>query len=195
MKGLRISIAFAVLLVLVWILFDVASAVSFAYPEYDYGQDWYLFFALFLLLPTTATIGLVRLVQRRFVQAAALIMVCVAAFALPAFVDGVRLKFARNKPTYLLAVKADTASSPKFMVFDWGNRNITLGGGVIFEAIVYDELGLTPRLGLAPSSEEADIVARLRPGEQWIAEASTRQCVRRAELLEGHFYHVVSVCG
>jgi hypothetical protein len=183
------------LLCLARILFDVDSAFSFAYPEYDYGQDWHLFFAFLGFLLTTAIIGLVRLVQRRFVQAATLLTVCVAAFALPAFVHGTRLKFARNKPTYLLAVKADAASSPKFMVFDWGNRNITLGGGVIFEAIVYDELGLTPRLGIAPSSEEADIVARLRPGEQWIAEASTPRCVRRTDRLEDHFYYVVSVCG
>ena len=150
--------------------FDVASAAAYVYPEFDFGQKFIAFMIFILAVPSVLLLALVRLSQRRLVDAGGLMIVCCLPFLFDEAVDRQFWKFRIHKSEYQAVMRADPGLPPKYRTFSWGNRNTQLmGGGVILEAIVYDESDDIGRW----SPEWIERPSSPSPEDQWITAPRT----------------------
>jgi hypothetical protein len=181
------------LLIAARLAFDIASAAAYAHPESDFGQSIValIFFGLSLLF--AFFLAIVRFLQRRLFEGAALMVVLCAPFSFPDFIDRHYWKFQIHKPEYELIIQSDPSPTPKYQVFSWGNRNISLGAGVVFEAIVYDESDDIARNPGSRSPEWRGNTARALPQDNWIT-AKSPDCRGRIKSLGDHFYYVSQEC-
>jgi hypothetical protein len=170
---------------------DFTSAAAYVYPEYDFGQFW-LASALFLiLLLFAAVLAAVRVFQKRFIEGLVLFVILSAPFSFKDAFDRYYWKFRIHKLEYQSAIQADSNPPPKYRVFNWGNRNThSMGGGVIFEAIVYDE---TDEIGQW-SPDWLEHRSSQSPEDRWITTLSSPSCHRRTKSLGQHFYYVSAEC-
>jgi len=185
-------LAVAALLTIARLVFDLTSAAAYVYPEFDFGQNGIAFVILILAVPSVLVLALVRLFQKRFVEAGGLVIICYFPFSFDEAVDRHFWKFGIHKSEYQSIMQADPALPPKYSVFNWGNRNTQLmGGGVIVEAIVYDESDEIGRW----SPEWIEPRPNPSPEDQWIAAPSAYpSCKRRTKPLGDHFYYVAEEC-
>jgi hypothetical protein len=171
--------------------FDLASAAAYVYPEFDFGQRGVAFVTFFVAVSCALILALVRVFQRRLVEGAALLIICYIPFSFNDTINRELWKFRIHKSEYQAIVQADPSPPPKFRVFDWGNRNTSLGGGVISEAIVYDESGDMARW----SPEWIEPRSNPSPEDRWVTQPSEYpSCKRRTESFGGHFYYVSEEC-
>src|SRR5947209_16496517 len=106
------------------------------------------------MLIIVAVLAVFRLFQRRFIEGLALFAFLCVPFLFKDAFDRHDWKFQLHKSEYQSVVQNDSSPPPKYHVFNWGNRNTQLmGGGVIFEAVVYDESDEIARAPDARSSE------------------------------------------
>jgi hypothetical protein len=182
-------LAVAALLIGARLAVDFTSAASYVYPNFDFGQFWVALLLFIGLLLFTPILAVVRLFQRRFIEALSLFAVLCIPFLFKEAVDRHYWKFRVNKSEYETAIKADLSPSPRYRVFNWGNRNTHLwGGGVISEAIVYDELD-----EIARSSPEWIERRSKLPEDRWINTPSP-SCKMRTASFGEHFYYVSEEC-
>jgi hypothetical protein len=119
---------------------DLTSAAAYVYPEHDFGQFWFALLLFLASLLAVAILAIVCLFRKRFIEGIALLAILCAPFSFKDAVDRHYWKFRVHKSGYQSAIQADLGPSPKYRVFNWGNRNTHLmGGGYIIEGIVYDE--------------------------------------------------------
>ena len=174
--------------------FDLTSAAAYVYPEFDFGQNRLAFIIFIAAVLCAPIFVVVRLFQGRLVEGAALLMICYIPFSFNDTINREFWKFQIHRSEYQAIVQADPSSPPKFRVFNWGNRNTSLGGGVIFEAIVYDESGDIARW----SSEWIGRRSNPSPEDRWITQPSDPSkypsCKRRTESFGEHFYYVSEEC-
>ena len=184
-------LALGALLLGVRLAVDLTSGAAYVYPEYDFGQFWVASLLFLASLLFVAVLCIVRLFRKRFIEALALLAVLCAPLLFKDSVDKHRWKFRIHKSEYQSAIQADLNPPPKYRVFNWGNRNTHLiGGGVIFEAIVYDE---TDEIGRW-SPEWLERRSSQSPEDQWITALASPACNRRTESLGQHFYYVSAQC-
>jgi hypothetical protein len=182
--------AVAALLIGARLATDLTSAAAYIYPDFDFGQFWVALSLFLLSLLFAAILAVVRLFQKRFIEALVLFVVLCVPFSFKDAFDRHYWKFQIHKSEYQSTIKADAQPAPKYRVFDWGNRNTGLGGGVIFEAIVYDETDEIARWSpewLARRSNQS-------LEDRWIAALPSPSCTRRTESLGQHFYYVSAQC-
>jgi hypothetical protein len=181
---------------------DASRAASYVFPQYDLSH-WLIFLLLFeLLLVTLLLCALVlavrRLFQRRLPESLGVLAVLALSIWPADLIDGPTCKFLLHRSEYRSAVSADQTASTRYRVFSWGNRNTQLwGGGVIFEAIVYDE---SDEIVRPPQSWSAGWLQRrqLESKENlWITEIREGYppCRKRVKNLDAHFYFVSEECG
>jgi len=185
-------LAVSAFLIIARLVFDLTSAAVYVYPEFDFGQNG-IAFAIFILAALgVLALALVRVFQRRLVEASGLVIVCYVAFSFDETVDRHLWKFRIHKSEYQSMMRADPGLPRKYRVFNWGNRNTQLiGGGVIVEAIVYDESGEIARW----SPEWIEPRSSPSPDDQWIIEPSDYpSCKRSTKPLGDHFYYVSEEC-
>jgi hypothetical protein len=180
-----------VLLVGTRLAVDLTSAAAYVYPSFDFGQFWFAFLLFLASLVFVAILAIIRLFRRRLAEGIALLAVLCVPFLFKDVVDRHQWKFRLHKSDYQSAIKADPDQPPKYRVFSWGNRNThSMGGGVILEAIVYDESdGITGR-----SPEWMKRRSSSSPEELWITARPNPSCKRRTEYLGEHFYYVSEEC-
>ncbi len=184
-------LALGALLLGVRLAVDLTSAAAYAYPEYDFGQFWFAFLLFLTLLLFVAGFAIVRFFRKRFIEGLALLAIFCAPFLFKDSVDRHYWKFRIHKSEYQSAIQADPDPPPKYRVFNWGNRNTHLmGGGVIFEAIVYDE---TDEIGRW-SPEWLEHRSSQSPEDRWITTLPSPSCSRRTKSLGQHFYYVSAEC-
>jgi hypothetical protein len=155
------------------------------------------FFFLFLLLVVMLLLVflvhvitvIVRIFQRRFVEALIVLAGWAIAVAFIAYVSINReyWRFVRHQSEYQAAVQSDSSAPPRFRVFDWGNRGGDFGSTITFEAIVYDESGEIARPAGLRSKDWPGHQFEFPPGLRWIIEP---QCTWRAKSVGEHFYYV-----
>jgi hypothetical protein len=174
--------AAAAILIVARLAFDLASAAAYVYPEFNFGQNG-LAFVIFIVAELCALIfAVVRLFQRRLVEGVALLMICYIPFSFDDTINREFWKFRIHKSEYQAIVQTDPSPPPKFRVFDWGNRNTSLGGGVVSEAIVYDESGDIAR----GSPEWIGQRSNPSPEDRWVTQPSEYpSCKRRTESFGG----------
>jgi uncharacterized membrane protein len=175
---------------------DLTSAAAYVYPEYDFGQFWLALLLFLASLLFIAVLAIVRLFRRRFIEGLVLLVVLCIPFSFKDAFDRHYWKFQINKSEYQTAIKADMQPAPKYRVFDWGNRNTSLGGGVIFEAIVYDE---SDEIARPPETRSLDWINRQAnspPAGTWITTRPTsyRACKRLTKSFGDHFYYLSEEC-
>jgi hypothetical protein len=130
----------ASILIIARLVFDLASAAAYVYPELDFGQNGVAFFIFIVTVPCVLIFGLVRLFQRRILEGVALLIICYVPFSFNDAINRHFWKFQIHKSEYRSILLTDPGPLPKYRVFNWGNRNTQLmGGGVLIEGIVYDE--------------------------------------------------------
>jgi hypothetical protein len=170
---------------------DLTSAAAYVYPEYDFGQFWFAFLSFLASLLFVAIFAIVRLFRRRFIEGLALIAVLCAPFLFKDAVDRHYWKFQIHKSEYQSAIQADPSPSPKYRVFNWGNRNTHLmGGGFIIEGVVYDESDEITR----SSPDWIERRSNPSPEDRWVTARPDPACHRRTEFLGEHFYYVSEEC-
>jgi hypothetical protein len=170
---------------------DLTSAAAYVYPDFDFGQFWPAFLLFLASLVFVAILAVVRLYRKRFVEGLALLAVLCVPFLFKDAVDKHYWKFRVHKPEYQSAIQADRIPSPKYRVFNWGNRNThAMGGGVIFEAIVYDESDEIAR----SSPEWIERRSSPSPEDRWITTRPSPSCKRRTDSFGEHFYYVSEEC-
>ncbi len=183
-------LAVAVLLIGARLAVDFTSAAAYVYPDFDFGQFWIALLLFLVSLVFVATLTVIRLFQRRFIEALLLFAVLCVPFSFKDAVDRHYWKFRIHKSEYESAIKADSSTSPKYRVFNWGNRNTQLwGGGFIIEGIVYDESDDIGRW----SPEWIVRRSNPSPEDRWVA-APSPSCKRRTVSLGDHFYYVSEEC-
>jgi hypothetical protein len=183
----------AALLIIATLVFEFASAAAYVYPELDLGQSG---FALVLLAATwiaTAIFSIICLWKKRVVTSLLILSALAAPILLSNVVDRAYWKFSNNKSEYLRQIDRETGSSPKYKIFDWGNRNTSLGGGVEFEAVVFDEMDDLVRPARLRSPDWRGNPGLALPHERWIA-AEPPDCKRQIKSFGEHFYYVVQAC-
>jgi hypothetical protein len=185
-------LAVAAAIIVARLAFDLASAAAYVYPEFDFGQSGAAFVTLFVGVSWVLILALIRLCQRRLVEGAVLLIVCYIPFSLNDAVDRHFWKFRIHRAEYRSVMQVDPGSSPKYRVFNWGNRNTQLmGGGIIIEGIVYDESDDIARW----SPEWIERRSDSPPEDRWVTERSTYpSCKRRTEPFGDHFYYVSEEC-
>lgn len=157
--------------------FDVMSAAAYVYPDSDFYQPGLALFVLGWTLLAAFGFASIRLVQKKFmVGGSILLAVLCTPFFFRDAVDRQVWKFNANKSEYVQAIRADKSPAPRYRTFDWGNRNVSFGGGVVFERIVYDESDEEPKRWLA-------VIPSLHPS-----------CRRSAKSLGDHFYYTSEEC-
>lgn len=189
--------ALAALLICARLAVDLTSAAAYVYPDFDFGQFWLalLFFLATLLF--VAILAVVRLFQRRFIDGLVLFAFLCVPFSFKDAFDRHHWKFQIHKSEYQSAIQNDPGPPPKYRVFNWGNRNThSIGGGVILEAIVYDE---TDEIAHAPDARSPDWIKRRAnapPVDYWITTrpASYPACKRLTKSFGGHFYYFSEEC-
>lgn len=190
-------LALGALLVGTRLAVDLTSAAAYVYPDSDFGQFWLAFLLFLASLVFVAILAAVRLYRRRFVEGLVLLVVFCAPFLFKDVVDRHYWKFRIHKSEYLTTIQADTSPSPKYRVFNWGNRNThPMGGGFIIEGVVYDESDEITRAPDARSSEW--IKRRSNPSKEdyWVTEPSKSyfRCKRQIESFGDHFYYLSEEC-
>jgi hypothetical protein len=183
------TLAVAATIIIVRLLFDLTSALAYVYPEFDFGQNSIAFVFLLVAVACVLTFAVVRIFQKRFVEGVTLLIVCWFPFSFNDVVNRQFWKFKTHKLEYQSIMQADVGLPPRFRIFNWGNRNTHLGGGVLFEAIVYDE---SDNIALW-SPEWIERRSNPLPEDRWITESST-SCKRRTESFGEHFYYVSEEC-
>lgn len=167
--------------------FKIAWASAYAYPHYDYGQTGWAFFLLVCVIIGLIFFSIICLIRGRLLN----VLLMVGAFCLILFnqstPDSLRWKFNTFKASYWEAINADPVAQPKFKLFDWGNRNTGLGGGVEFEAIVYDESDKIE------GWKHRSVVPK--PELRWITDGEVANCRKNIRSLGEHFYYVSEFCG
>ena len=188
--------AVAALLIGARLAIDFSSAAGYVYPDFDFGQFWIALLLFLLLLLFAASLAIVRVFQKRFIEALLLFVVLCVPFSFKDFFDKHYWKFQIHKSEYQTAIKADAQSMPKYRVFDWGNRNTGLGGGIIFEAIVYDESDETARPPEARSLDWINRQAKSPSAGNWITTRPTSYpvCKRLTKSFGDHFYYLSEEC-
>jgi hypothetical protein len=189
-------VAVAALLIGARLATDLTSAAAYVYPDFDFGQFWVALLLFLVSLLFAAILAVVRLFQRRFIESLVLFVVLFAPFSFKDTFDRHYWKFQIHKSEYQSAIKADAQPVPKYRVFDWGNRNTGLGGGVIFEAIVYDESDEIARPPEARSLDWINRQANSPPAGTWITTrpASYPACRRLTKSFGDHFYYLSEEC-
>jgi hypothetical protein len=135
--------------------------------------------------------ALVRLFQRRLLEGVVLLIICCIPFSFNDVVNRHLWKFRIHKSEYQSVMKTDAGPSPKYRVFNWGNRNTSLGGGVLTEGIVYDESDDFARW----SPEWIERRSNPLPEDRWVTTPSTYpSCKWRTESFGSHFYYVSEEC-
>lgn len=182
----------AAFLIVARLVFDLTSAAAYVYPEFDFGQNGIAFVVFILAVLSVLALALVRLFQKRLVEASGLVIICYFPFSFDEAVDRQSWKFRIHKSQYQSIMQVDRGPPPKYRVFNWGNRNTQLiGGGVIVEAVVYDESDQIGRW----SAEWIEPRSSPSPEDQWItAPSSYPSCKRRVTALGNHFYYVAEEC-
>lgn len=176
---------------------DFTSAAAYVYPDLDFGQFWLALLLFLASLVFVAILAIVRLFGRRFIEGLALLVAFCAPFLFNDAVDKHHWKFRIHKLEYLAAIRADAGPSPKYRVFNWGNRNThPMGGGFIIEGIVYDE---SDEIARGPDARTSEWVGRRsNPSKEdyWVTQFSKSEarCKRRIEPFEEHFYYISEEC-
>lgn len=177
---------------------SVTRAANYVFPEYEFGQSLVASLLFLGLLVAALAVVIRRLLQKRFAQAVAVLAALVASIWLDGPGAGAYWKFLLHRSEYRAIVAADETISPKYRVFSWGNKNTQLwGGGVIFEAIVYDELD---QIGRAPEFWSVEWLQRRRldtsKENSWITEIRKDHpgCTRTVRDYGAHFYFVSEEC-
>lgn len=176
---------------------DLTSAAAYVYPDFDFGQFWLAFLLFLASLVFVTILAIVCLFRRRFIEGLALLAALCAPFVFNDVVDKHYWKFRIHKSEYLTAIQADAGPSPKYRVFNWGNRNTNpMGGGFIIEGVVYDESDEITRAPDARSSEWVERRSNPSKEDYWVTQfpKSTVRCQRRIEPFDGHFYYVSEEC-
>jgi hypothetical protein len=185
-------LAAAVVLIIARLAFDFTSAAAYVYPELDFGQNG-IAFAIFIAALLCALIfALVRFLRKRFIEGIALLIICYAPFSFDDTTSRQFWKFRIHRSEYQSVIETDPGPSPKFRVFNWGNRNTQLmGGGVLIEGIVYDESDDFARW----SPEWIERRPNLSLDDRWIAAPSKYpSCKMRIEPFGDHYYYVAEEC-
>jgi hypothetical protein len=174
---------------------DLAVATAFAYPEYDFGQRGIAFFAVLAALIFTFALAGVRVFQLRLIETLALLALLLLPFSFSETFDKDYWRFRTHKPGYQAIIQTDVTPSPKYRVFDWGNRSPPFGAGVTFEAIVFDE---SDEISRTPEYRSAEWLEREAspPSEiRWItAPDAYPMCKRQTKPFGEHFYYVSQEC-
>jgi hypothetical protein len=185
----------AALLVGARVAHDLAVATAFAYPEYDFGQREIAFFAVLAALIFTFVLAGVRAFQLRPIETVALLGFLLLPFAFNETFDKDYWRFRVHKPEYQSIMQTDVTPSPKYRVFDWGNRSPPFGAGVTLEAIVFDESDEISRAAEYRSAEWLKIETGQPPEIRWIkAPDAYPRCGRRTKSFGEHFYYVAQEC-
>jgi hypothetical protein len=183
-------LAVAALLIGARLAVDFTSAAAYVYPDLDFGQFWIAILLFLVALVFVIILAVVRLFQRRFIEGLVLFVVLCVPFSFKDTVDRHYWKFQIHKHEYQSTIHADPDPPPKYRAFNWGNRNTHLvGGGVIFEAIVYDESDDIARW----SPEWIERRSNPSPQDRWITTPSP-SCERRTKSFGDHFYYVSEEC-
>jgi hypothetical protein len=185
--------AAALLLAAATFAVEWATVAGTLYPqqvEGNFGTFVLPWVFMILCVLSISVLAFIRFLQTKFVLGIALRATFSIPFAMPRTTDFARMRFEVNRRTYLQAVERDQSPSPKYLVFDWGNRNTGFGGGAIVEALVYDESGEVARA--AGSRSPAWRGHSMGPEHRWIVEH--RGCRTYTDRLAAHFYHVIQVC-
>jgi hypothetical protein len=174
---------------------DLAVATAFAYPEYDFGQRGIAFCAVLATLIFTFVLAGVRAFQLRLIEMVALLALLLLPFSFNETIDKDYWRFRIRKPEYQSIIQTDVTPSPKYRVFDWGNRSPPFGAGVTFEAIVFDE---SDEISRTPEYRSAEwLKGEPSPpwGIRWItAPDAYPGCKRQTKLFGEHFYYVSQEC-
>jgi hypothetical protein len=174
---------------------DFTSAAAYVYPEYDFGQFWFAFLLFLVSLLFVAILAIVRLFQRRFIEGLALFAFLCVPFSFKDAVDRHSWKFRIHQSEYQSAIQAVPGPSPKYRVFNWGNRNTSLGGGFIIEGIVYDESDEIGRALDARSLEWLQRRSNSSPEDLWVVTPSEYPTCRQLSKPFGeHFYYLAKEC-
>jgi hypothetical protein len=185
----------ATLLIGARVAHDLAVATAFAYPEYDFGQRGIAFFAVLAALIFTFVLAGVRAFQLRLIETLALLALLLLPFSFNETFDKDYWRFRIHKPEYQSIVRTDASPSPKYRVFDWGNRSPPFGAGVTFEAIVFDE---SDEISRTPEYRSAEwLKGEPSPpwGIRWItAPDAYPRCKRQTKPFGEHFYYVSQEC-
>jgi hypothetical protein len=103
----RGSITAAVFLIVTRLVFDLTSAAAHVYPELDFGQNGIAFVVFILALPGVLALALVRLFQKRFVEAIGLAIICYFPFSFDEAVDRQFWKFRIHESQYQSIMQVD----------------------------------------------------------------------------------------
>lgn len=176
--------------------FDFTSAAVYVYPKLEFGQSVFSFIFFGLSLLFVVILAVVRLVRRRVIEAVLLLLLCCISLMIPDLVDRRLWRFRTHLPSYTSAITNDPSPGPKYQVFNWGNRNTSVGGGFILEAVVYDE---SDEIGRDPKSRSREWLERRAnpsPDDRWITELRSTYptCRRETKPLGDHFYYVAEEC-
>jgi hypothetical protein len=173
---------------------DLAVATAFAYPKYDFGQRGIAFFGVLAALLFTFVLAGVRAFQLRPIETLALLALLLVPFSFNETIDKDYWRFRTHKPEYQSLIQTDVTPSPKYRVFNWGNRSPPFGAGVTFEAIVFDE---SDEISRAPEYRSAEWFKREPsppPEIRWITTPDASRCERRTKSFGEHFYYVSKEC-
>lgn len=194
-KSIIQIVGVAALLVGARVAHDLAVATAFAYPEYDFGQRGFAFLAVLAALAFTFVLAGVRAFQLRPIETLALLALLFLPFSFNETFDKDYWRFSVHKPEYQSIVQTDPSPSPKYRVFDWGNRSPPFGAGVTLEAIVFDE---SDEISRTPEYRSAEWLKREPSpplGIRWItAPDAYPMCKRQTKPFGEHFYYVSQVC-
>jgi hypothetical protein len=175
------------------LLFDFASASAFVYPNYNHGQGPFGFMLFVVTVLAVLVLVLIRLVQMQLLKGLLLLAAVCLVFLIPETPNRYRWKLNVHKAGYMEAIRSDPSPYPKFKIFDWGNRNISFGGGVIFEVVVYDELDNINQAANLGSKDWRGGPGLAMPVDRWIT-ADLPDCPRKVQSLGDHFYFVSMQC-
>jgi hypothetical protein len=183
--------AAAAILIIARLAFDLASAAAYVYPRFDFGQNGIAFIVFVVAVLCVLVFALVRFFKKRLIESVALLIVCYVPFSFNDVINRQLWKFRAHKSEYQSIIQSDPGPPPKYRVFNWGNRNTHLGGGVITEGIVYDESDDIVRW----SPEWIERRSDPSPEDRWVTERSAYpSCKRGTESFGGHFYYVSEEC-
>jgi hypothetical protein len=185
----------AALLLFTRVTHDLAVATAFAYPEHNFGQRGFAFFTVLVVLVFTLALAGVRAFQLRLVETLVLLALLFLPFSFGETFDKDYWRFRIHKREYQSIMQADPSPSPKYRVFDWGNRSPPFGAGVTFEAVVFDESDEISRTSEYRSVEWLKREPSPPSGIRWItAPDGYPMCKRQMKPFGDHFYYVSQEC-
>jgi positive regulator of sigma E activity len=186
----------AMLLLATRLLFDIASISAYVYPEHDFGQAFFALPVFFVALLGVFVFAMVRLFQRRIIESVTLLAILYIPFSFNEIINRHYWKFQRHKSEYQSIIQADPSPPPRYHLFNWGNRNTTLGGGIIVDGVVYDESDEIARKSESRSAEWIERRSNPAPPDRWVTEfpLTNPPCRRRIEPYDEHFYYLAVEC-